>query len=238
MTIRIAATIALALGLLPGAVAPSSAQDDEKPQEIQDFTDVDPATLGIKPVAEREDEETGFVVGGKNSTALIRGLASLNGRRIADLEADMKPDARVEVGSTKGFLGNDERLLDMLAKDNWFVVEESGLTHRELAEPLLVLAAAGEKVGGNAFRYRGRRFRVRMIYSRGYQLSPFRDGTKTSSEAVLKNLDNGKEVRYSLLVPEMARRYGFYEGEGTPYRVDPRKVLEVLDFLRKRKTEP
>jgi hypothetical protein len=29
----------------------------------------------------------------------------------------------------------------------------------------------------------------------------------------------------------MIRRYGFYEGKGTPYRVDPRKVLEVLDFL-------
>jgi hypothetical protein len=40
---------------------------------------------------------------------------------------------------------------------------------------------------------------------------------------------------YSLLVPEMIVRYGFYEGKGTPYRVDPRDVLEVFDFLKKAK---
>ena len=52
---------------------------------------------------------------------------------------------------------------------------------------------------------------------------------------MVRNLDGGREVRYSLLVPEMARRYGVYEGQGTPYRVGPRKALEALDFLRKRK---
>ena len=30
----------------------------------------------------------------------------------------------------------------------------------------------------------------------------------------------------------MIERYGFYEGKGTPYRVDPAKVLEVFDFVK------
>jgi hypothetical protein len=30
----------------------------------------------------------------------------------------------------------------------------------------------------------------------------------------------------------MVERYGFYEGKGTSYRVDPRAVLEVFDFLK------
>jgi hypothetical protein len=30
----------------------------------------------------------------------------------------------------------------------------------------------------------------------------------------------------------MIERYGFYEGKGTRYRVEPRAVLEVLDFLK------
>jgi hypothetical protein len=30
----------------------------------------------------------------------------------------------------------------------------------------------------------------------------------------------------------MIERYGFYEGKGTPYRVEPGKVLEVLDFIK------
>ena len=34
------------------------------------------------------------------------------------------------------------------------------------------------------------------------------------------------------LVPLMIERYGFYEGTGTPYRVDPQQILKVLDFLK------
>jgi hypothetical protein len=32
----------------------------------------------------------------------------------------------------------------------------------------------------------------------------------------------------------MIERYGFYEGRGTSYRVEPRQVLEVFDFLKER----
>jgi hypothetical protein len=32
----------------------------------------------------------------------------------------------------------------------------------------------------------------------------------------------------------MIERYGFYEGKGTMYRVDPRQILEVFDFLKPR----
>jgi hypothetical protein len=232
MMIRMTAAVALALGTLPQAGSLSASQDPNQPEAIKDFTEIDPASLGVEPVPAQKDPQTGFVVGAKNSTDLIRSLAEINGRKVADLEADMRPGADSEVGSTKGFLGPDERLLDVLAADNRFVVEESGLTHQELAGHLLTLAAIGVKVGDDEFRYHGRRFRVRLIYSRGFQPSPFRDGTKTNVQAVVWNLDNGKEVRFSLLVPEMARRYGFYEGEGTPYRVDPRTVLEALDFLK------
>ena len=36
------------------------------------------------------------------------------------------------------------------------------------------------------------------------------------------------------VVPDMIERYGFYEGKGTPYRVDPKKIVEVFDFLKKK----
>ncbi len=227
-SITLAAAVAIGLVTLSRASGLAAAQDAKKPAAIEDFTKVDPASLGVKPLTVRKDSKTGFEVGGKNPTDLIHKLGELNGRTIADLEADMRPGA----ASSKGFLGPDEGLLGVLAADNRFVVEESGLTHQAMAEHLLVLAAIGQKVKDAEFRYRGRRFRVELIYARGIQTSPFEDGTETGTQAVVKNLDNGKTIRYSLLVPEMVRRYGFYEGKGTPYRVDPRKVLEVLDFLR------
>ena len=81
----------------------------------------------------------------------------------------------------------------------------------------------------------GRRFKVKSAGFRGFVHSPFGDNTKTNSEATVSNLDNGKELKYSLLIPHMIERYGFYEGKGTTYRLEPGKILEILDFLKKKR---
>ena len=48
---------------------------------------------------------------------------------------------------------------------------------------------------------------------------------------VIKNEDTGASLSYSGLLPDMIQRYGFYEGKGTSYRLEPSKILEVFDFL-------
>ncbi len=202
----------------------------------EDYTTVAPEKLGVRPVPPQKDAATGFVVGGKNPTALVRKLPQLAGRKVAALEKDMRPG----VASRAGFLGKDERLLDVLAADNAYVVDELGLTHQELARHLRVVGAIARKyaAAGKAdkeFAYHGRRYKVRAEFYRGYQESPFEDGTKTNCNVTVRNLTNGKALHYSLLVPEMIERYGFYEGKGTPYRVEPRAILEVFDFIPKAK---
>ena len=215
---------------LVGVLAPG-VPAEPGPPPVEDYTRADPEKLGIKPVPARKDPRTGFVVGGKNPTALIPRLAEIAGRPIADLEEDMRPGGL----STAGFLGEGERLLDVLAADNRYVVDELGLTHQELARPLLVLGAVAAKHAAREPReitYHGRKFKVRAILSRVFVRSPFQDGTRTNCAVTVENLGNGKKLTYSLLVPQMIERYGFYEGKGTRYRVEPRAVLEVFDFLK------
>jgi hypothetical protein len=208
-----------------------------------DYKDVPLAELGVELVPAKKDHVTGFVVAGKNPTALIKTLREISGRSIADLEKDMRPGANSDVGSDQGFLGTDESLLGVLASDNSRVVDELGLTHQELARHLRVVAAIGLKRVADAkkankkpttapFTYHGRRFTVSLQFHRGDQMSPFRDGTKTDTDLTLTNVDSGKVVGYSLLVPDMIERYRFYEGTGTPYRVAPRDIVGVLDFLK------
>src|SRR5207302_760825 len=145
--------------------------------------------------------------------------------------------------SSAGFLGKDEKLLDVLAADNRFVVDERGLTHQELARHLHALGAVwrwqvAHKQEKEPFLYHGRKYRVHGTTTRGIQPSPFDDDTQSGSNVTVTNLDNGKELWYGLLVPYMVERYGFYEGHGTRYRVEPRAVLEVFDFVeRKREKE-
>jgi hypothetical protein len=233
--IKIMETVVLTLGLVLflGAGAPATSQGPMKPQPIKDFTNVDPVSLGVLPVRPKTDPKTGFVVGGKNRAELIRALTEIKGRAVADLESNMRPGAPSPVGSTGGFLGKQESLLEVLATDNDEVVERRGLTHQELAKYMHVLGAIGGRIKEEEFLYHGRRFTVKVVVYRGDQLSPFYDETKSSAEATVRNLDNNRQIEYSLLVPFMVERYGFYEGRGTPYRVDPGKLLEVLDFVGK-----
>jgi hypothetical protein len=72
---------------------------------------------------------------------------------------------------------------------------------------------------------------IKTVYTRGIQPSPFKDGTESGSCATVRNLDNGKTLTYGLLLPYMIERYGFYEGKGTSYRLEPHDVVEVFDFL-------
>jgi hypothetical protein len=209
-------------------------------ESVEDYSKVDPEKLGVKPVPPRKDPATGFVVGGKNPTDLVRKLTAIAGRKIAELEKHMRPGKL----STAGFLGKDERLLDVLAADNACVVDALGLTHQELARHLHVAGAiavgqfaedakAGRKSAGKEFVYHGRKFKAKAMFFRGSVDSPFEDGTKTNCEATVWNLTAGKKLTYSLLVPHLIERYGFYEGKGTSYRVDPRAVVELFDFLKK-----
>jgi hypothetical protein len=226
---------AIYAGLLIAGSAPAQTPPaGTRPLDVTPFIEL--AEIHPRPVKPAEDEKTGFVVGGKNASALIAKITEFNGLSIAKLEKDMRPKAL----SNAGFLGSDEKLLDALVADNRYVVEERGLTHQELARHLHAMGTIGiwqqqHKQEGAEFVYHGKRFKVTVQHSRGIQPSPFQDGTKSGSNALVVNLDNSKQVRYGLLVPYMMERYGFYEGKGTPYRLEPSVVLEVFDFLPAKK---
>src|SRR5438128_384018 len=109
----------------------------------KDYTKTTLKSLDIEPVKPTKDKKTGFVVGGKNATDLILGLKELAGLPIDKLEKSMRPGAL----SDKGFLGKEERLLDIMAEDNRFVVEKRGLTHQELALHLHIVGGVAVKHG-------------------------------------------------------------------------------------------
>jgi hypothetical protein len=220
-----AATITVASVLLANRIECAA-------RDIADYTELDPAKHGIEQIDPKKDPKTGFILGGVNETALLLKLSELAGRPIEDLERDMRPGATAKGGSDAGFLGKDENLLKVLAMDNKYVVDEQRLTHQELARHLHAVGIIAAESAGQEFLYHGRRFQAQYFPTRGYQFSPFNDGTKTNAEALVENIETGKQIKFSLLLPYMIERYGFYEGAGTSYRVDPAKVLEVLDFLK------
>ncbi len=179
-----------------------------------------PQELGIRPYVQ-ETERTGFIVGGVNSSDLIRRLPSINAMPIAQLEAGMRPD-KLSMG---GFLGRNESLLSVLAADNDFVLGK-GLTHQQLAEPLQFALACPD----SHFTWRGTPMVAYFEEWRGSQSSPFNDGTQSNRDVVITNLDTGHSLSCACLLPDMIERYGFYEGRGTPYRLEPQDVISTFEL--------
>lgn len=171
--------------------------------------------LDLKPI-EVIEEESGFKIGGVNESDLIKGLKEINGQSIQSLEQRMRPNN----DSMAGFLGENENLLDVLVDDNDFVLSQ-GLTHQDLVEPLQFAKKFAHKGFGDTFQYKGGNYKIDLTSWRGMQFSPFEDRTGTDSDATITNLDNGEQLSLSLLIPDMAERYGFYEGKETSYRLEP-----------------
>jgi len=179
----------------------------------------------------------GLMIAGDNDSETIRNCEAINGLSISELEELMRPGQQDERSSQLGFLGKDERLVEILVSDNEFV-KSKGLTHRELAIPVLqicqhAIAKRGSTAQAVEIEHGGVRWRVQLVESKGFQYSPFDDKTKTNIDYAITNLDNKKMLKFSGLVPIMIERYGFYEGHGTPYRVEPADLIDLLGLPAK-----
>ncbi len=201
-----------------------------------------PGDLGVKSPKVRP-EPTGFKINGVNPTTLIREIGALNGQEIHSLEQRMKPGQM----SSSGFLGPSEDLRTVLAEDNDLVLG-AGLTHQILAEPLKMAVAMIYRDMGLKFEYLGEHYQIGTNNWMGYQHSPFVDDTKASVDFYLTHLESAAAIPphspdwekentifFSELLPDMIERYGFYEGIGTHYRLDPKKLLTFFAWHRRKK---
>lgn len=192
--------------------------------------------------AESVEKATGFHLGGTNTDATLKALTSINGIALGELERRMRPG----VLSPAGFLGAHENLVEVLRRDNDFVVGKKKSTHRKLALAMAMMEEMGQKVAGQfadravRFVYQDATYEYRVRVSDGFTVNPFSqnrevaDAEQTTSGSglvTLKNFKTKQQVSWSTMMPFLIQRYGFYEGEGTPYRVSPEKLFAVMTFL-------
>lgn len=174
---------------------------------------------------------TGEVRAEHPTSRALRSQMRINSIPIETLEKRMRPGA----DSLGGFLGVDEGLNDIRARDNETVVK-LGLTHQEIASFLYGVPIWGKQrdTQPRQFSFKGNNYEFLVLSYLGEQQSPFGDGKSTDSETWIKNLDNGHWLRISHLIPHFIETYSFYEGEGSAYRVDPEEIVNVFPQLKKK----
>ncbi len=151
---------------------------------------------------------------------------------LTELESILRPRGC----STEGFMGKDERLVEIIVKD-YFTLKRLGLTYNYIANRLDELFDInGGEIGD---------FKFCFDMTCGVQYCPWPD-TETCKESILyvmprngkphfkreeflKNKRDGKLKIISGLLPHLIRDHYFFEGLKTNYRVDPEEMYSLFN---------
>lgn len=128
----------------------------------------------------------------------------------------------------EGFMGDDSRALAEILAADQASVTRLRLTHAQIARRLKELRAAGEKGLGNWVGVPPQ-WEVRVDATRGQLPCPFGDpGLYPKSSITVRNTRLGVEIVYSDLLIHLIEQHGFYEGRGSPFRLDPERIATAL----------
>jgi hypothetical protein len=155
-----------------------------------------------------------------------------------EIEARMRPGRL----SRLGFLGPDERLADVLARDE-ATMRDLGLSYTQVAGVLADLLGRAEASPGRRVTVH-ERYDVSITVFKGFQLCPWAasphrgqceaaGGTRFASlDWTIRNLRNGQQEHGPGLLEHLIGAHHFFEGEQSPYRVAPANLATLLELDR------
>ncbi len=128
-----------------------------------------------------------------------------------------------------GFLGEDRRnLIDILVADD-AEVKRMNLTHKDISNRMIELRDAGMR-GLGGFISTQPHFEVCVDSVRGKLPCPFGDpGVFPKTNTTVRNIHYNREITFTDLHIHMIGSHGFYEGKGSPFRLEPRDLVEILE---------
>jgi hypothetical protein len=145
-----------------------------------------------------------------------------------EVQRQMQPG----VITAEGFLGSEARDLAAILDDDGAQVRRRGLTHERIAQRMRELRDAGA-AGLGEFLDVPPHFQVRVESVRGKLPCPFGDRCLVQKGfTVVKNRSSGGEITFTDLAVHLIEAHGFYQGRGSPYRLEPDEIVEVLEVRR------
>jgi len=139
------------------------------------------------------------------------------------VEAEMQ---RIGTGT---FLGSEPRRLWEILTDDQDRLHSLGLTHEEVADRLEALGRVAKRRLGDSVKVEDR-YEVTAFESRGVIPCPWThpEGLFRKSHIELKDLKSGETLKWTDLSLHLIREHGFYQGRGSPYRLEPWIIKGVL----------
>lgn len=140
------------------------------------------------------------------------------------IEEDLLKPGRL---SQAGFLGEDERLIEVIAADE-VTLKKLGITFEQVADRIEYFIIA-VNYPTNKPKIVDSIYEVTGTSWRGMQECPWGDrGEYSNMDFQIKNTKTGESILFPGLIVHLIRKHHFFEGKKSSYRVEPKRVIEVL----------
>lgn len=126
------------------------------------------------------------------------------------------------------YLRGDERPLIRILQDDKAVVDHLGMDIQTITDKMKRLFEEGRKGLGDPVVV-DETYEVTVLEYRGRVASPWRDQHAEPKAVVeARNLRTGQRLKFSPLSLYLIRNYGFFQGKGSPFRINPRSLYEFF----------
>ena len=129
------------------------------------------------------------------------------------------------------FMGIDHRSLQQIIAADTHMVALLGTSHAQIADRLARLTRRGQAGLGDPVLLGGR-YELCVTDFRGTVTCPWGDaGAWPKSHIVLTDRHTAVSLQWTHLCLHLIAQHGFYQGIGSPYRLDPRTLQFLLTDL-------
>ena len=148
--------------------------------------------------------------------------------RLDKFQAALVERLQPGVLTQRGFLGHDGRDLARIIEEDDVSVRSLGLTHLGVAARMRYLAAHGKAGFGDPVCPNGRHV-ITYREAMGGAPCPWGDCPRVPNAVIrVQNEALDREVTFTELSVHLIGAHGFYQGRGSPFRLDPFDLRDVL----------
>lgn len=127
-----------------------------------------------------------------------------------------------------GFMGTDRRNLWEIIDDDGAEIAKTGRTLEEVAARMKEIADSGAAALGDWVEY-GLRLRVMVDDNRGVIPCPWPHRVRCLKRITsVHDTGTGVRLRWSDLNIHLIKEHGFFEGKGSPFRIEPQILVETI----------
>ena len=140
-------------------------------------------------------------------------------------------DSKVRQDMQERFLGSDTRLIAQIIESDEAELRAAGLGADELARAMRRLTEKGMESLGDEVQADG--FMVRVEEYMGQINCPFKHAVREAKRNTTAVDPRGRVMTWTDMSIHLIERHGFFQGEGSDYRLEPLELAEFLGLLKK-----